>query len=66
MKFLSGRLVVTPGFAALLSASAYFGSLRLTGAFLLAATIHELGHLLVLHFMGTAPERLTCLPAGPS
>ena len=37
MKFLSGRLVVTPGFAALLSASAYFGSLRLTGAFLLAA-----------------------------
>ena len=28
---------------------------------MLAATIHELGHLLVLHFMGTAPERL-CLP----
>ena len=64
MKFLSGHLVVTPGFAALLSASAYFGSLRLTGAFLLAATIHELGHLLVLHFMGTAPERLTLSACG--
>ena len=34
------------------------------GAFLLAATIHELGHLLVLHFMGTAPERLTLSACG--
>ena len=64
MKFLSGRLVVTPGFVALLSASVYFGSLRLTGAFLLAAAIHELGHLLALRFMGAAPERLTLSACG--
>lgn len=64
MRFLSGRLVVTPGFAALLSASAYFGSLRLTGVFLLAAAIHETGHLLALHFMDTAPERLTLSACG--
>lgn len=64
MKFLSGRLEVTPGFAALLSASAYFESLRLTGAFLLAAAIHELGHLLALRFMGAVPERLTLSACG--
>lgn len=46
------RLVIRPGFVALVCCSAYFGSARLLGVFLLAALLHELGHLAAARMMG--------------
>lgn len=65
MTLFSRRAVVTPGFAALLSATAYFGSLRLLLALLLAAAVHELGHGAAARLTGQrlAGIRLTALGA---
>lgn len=53
------RLVVRPGFVALLCACAYFGSPGLLALFLLAATLHELGHGAAAWAMGLSFKRLT-------
>ncbi len=65
MTLFSRRAVVTPGFAVLLSATAYFGSLRLLLTLLLAAAFHEVGHGAAARLTGQrlAGIRLTALGA---
>lgn len=49
----SGSLVtITPGFLLLLTATAVLGGLRMTAATLLAAAVHEAGHLLAIRLLG--------------
>ena len=64
MKCTIGRLVLYPGFVALLSASAYFGSLRLLAALLTAAAAHELGHMAAVWCTGRQLDRLTLTALG--
>jgi Zn-dependent protease len=52
------RLEISPGFVALLSGCAYFGSHRLLGVFGLAALWHELGHVAALKGMGKRMGKL--------
>lgn len=64
MKWTVGRVVLYPGFVALLSASAYFGSLRLLAALLTAAAAHELGHVAAVWCTGRKLNRLTLTALG--
>lgn len=64
MKWAVGRVVLYPGFVALLSASAYFGSLRLLAALLTAAAAHELGHVAAVWCTGRKLNRLTLTALG--
>lgn len=64
MAFSIGRVVFYPGFVALLSASAYFGSLRLLAVLLLAAAVHELGHVTAAWCLGHRLDRLTLTALG--
>ena len=48
----------------MLCAGVYFGAPKLTISFLLAAALHELGHLLVAKFLGMKVRRLTLSCAG--
>lgn len=64
MKCTIGRVVLYPGFVALLSASAYFGSLRLLAALLTAAAAHELGHVAAVWCTGRKLNRLTLTALG--
>ena len=58
------RLVVRPGFVALLCGCAYFGSVGLLAVFLLSAALHELGHAAAVRTLGLHLRRLTLSAAG--
>lgn len=58
------RIVLHPGFIALLSASAYFGSPRLLAVLLLSAAAHELGHVAAVRAMGLRLGRLSLTALG--
>lgn len=64
MNWSIGRIQISPGFVALLSASAYFGSMGLLGALLTAATAHELGHVAAAWCTGRRVNRLSLTGLG--
>ena len=64
MKYSIGRVDLYPSFIALLSASAYFGSLELLAALLLAAAFHEFGHIAAAWCTGRHLDRLTLTALG--
>lgn len=64
MKCSIGRVILYPGFVVLLSASAYFGSLQLLAALLIAAAAHELGHIVAVWCSGRKLDRLTLTALG--
>lgn len=58
MTWSAGRIVLYPGFILLLSASAYFGSLRLLAVLLGSGLVHELGHIAAVRLTGRRLARL--------
>ena len=58
MTWSAGRIVLYPGFILLLSASAYFGSLRLLAVLLGSGLVHELGHIAAVRITGRRLARL--------
>lgn len=64
MKCSIGRIELYPSFIVLLSASAYFGSLGLLAALLLAAAVHEFGHIAAAWCTGRHLDRLTLTALG--
>lgn len=64
MKCSIGRIDFYPSFIALLSASAYFGSLGLLTALLVAAAVHEFGHIAAAWCTGRQLDRLTLTALG--
>ena len=64
MKYSIGRVDLYPSFIVLLSASAYFGSLVLLAALLLAAAVHEFGHMISAWCTGRHLGRLTLTALG--
>ena len=61
---MGDRLVIRPGFVALLCGCAYFGSVGLLAVFLLSAALHELGHAAAVRGLGLHIRRLTLSVAG--
>lgn len=58
------RLIIRPGFVALLCGCAYFGSAGLLTVYLLSAALHELGHAAAARALGLHLKRLTLSAAG--
>lgn len=64
MKCSIGRVDLYPSFIVLLSASAYFGSLGLLAALLVAAAVHEFGHIAAAWCTSRHLDRLTLTALG--